>query len=94
MTAIDKDKFKNEFCDTYYKIFVKCNTTENKKLNHRRFEMGHSVSPISNFEVDPSEDVTGRVPLQIFKGIKEKCIIVEEFLKKSWIDLYLDCKKK
>jgi hypothetical protein len=31
--------------------------------------MGHSVSPISNFEVDPSEDVTGRVPLQIFKGI-------------------------
>jgi len=56
--------------------------------------MGHSVSPISNFEVDPSEDVTGRVPLQIFKGIKEKCIIIEEFLKKSWIDLYLDCKKK
>ena len=34
--------------------------------------MGHSVSPISNFDVDPSEDVTGRVPLQIFKGINYK----------------------
>ena len=39
-------------------------------LNHRRFEMGHSVSPISNFDVDPSEDV---IPLQIFKGIN-KCL--------------------
>ena len=38
-------------------------------LNHRRFETGHKVSPISNFEVDLSEDVTGPVPLQIFKGI-------------------------
>ena len=38
-------------------------------LNHRRFEMGHFLSPISNFEVDLSEDVTGPVPLQIFKGI-------------------------
>ena len=46
-------------------------TTSVDNLNHRRFEMGHSVSPISNFEVDPSEDVTGRVPLQIFKGIND-----------------------
>ena len=34
--------------------------------------MGHRVSPISNFEVDPSEDVKERVPLQIFKGITKK----------------------
>ena len=33
--------------------------------------MGHFVSKISNFEVDLSEDVTGLVPLQIFKGIKK-----------------------
>ena len=43
-------------------------------LNHQRFETGHKVSPISNFEVDLSEDVTGPVPLQIFKGIKEKLV--------------------
>ena len=42
-----------------------------RHLNHRRFEMGHEVSQISNFEVDLSEDVTGPVPLQIFKGINK-----------------------
>jgi len=47
---------------------------EGADLNHRRFELGHEVSQISNFEVDLSEDVTGLVPLQIFKGInRQRC---------------------
>jgi 23S rRNA U2552 (ribose-2'-O)-methylase RlmE/FtsJ len=32
----------------------------------------NNFSNISNFVVDPSEDVTGCVPLQIFKGIKQQ----------------------
>jgi hypothetical protein len=40
-------------------------------LDPRKFEKGRSASLISNFEIDPSEDVTGQVPLQTFKGMKD-----------------------
>jgi D-beta-D-heptose 7-phosphate kinase/D-beta-D-heptose 1-phosphate adenosyltransferase len=59
-------------------------------LNHRRFEMGHEVSQISNFEVDLSEDVTGQVPLQIFKGINAKIIKDTDTVKISKIGLMAD----
>ena len=41
-----------------------------------------SSDQISNFEVDLSEDVTGLVPLQIFKGIKNN-------FKNEYKDFYL-----
>jgi len=60
----------------------------NTTLNHRRFEMGDSVSPISNFKVDPSEDITGRVPLQIFKEIKEISLLTSSKNNIPWVEKY------
>jgi hypothetical protein len=57
-------------------------------LNKRRFEIGHSVSPISNLEVDPSKDVTGHIPLQIFKEIKKP--IQKETNKETIINIEND----
>jgi curved DNA-binding protein CbpA len=72
----DYDKKENNIDSQSYEnvLFSFLKDILNQELNHRKFEMGHSVSQNSNFKVDPSEDVTGRVPLQIFKGIKNELL--------------------
>jgi ribonuclease HII len=53
--------------DCINNIIIKIGGFEN--LNCRSFEKGHSVTLTSKLDVDSSEDVTGQVPLQTFRGM-------------------------
>ena len=58
----------NNFLENYYNSIK---IIEEIDLNQRRFVMGREASQISNLVVNPTKDVTGQVPLQIFNGINK-----------------------